>query len=172
MFLCMTHWPWVWHELMEIRFKTNGRTCKANYLRVFCNWNCIFWEEACDSFLSFRSFMYNQWRKMFLCSGGFNVPVSWDRQYQVASSFAVSWQPITDVLHIESNQNIMCEFAFVWSKHRFMSTMSLNCKNRWKTLQLNVLLQQKVIFTSLKKALAIRFVCLVYTSNGDPIQTL
>ena len=30
----------------------------------------------------------------------------------------------TDVLHVESNQKIMCESAFVWSKRRFMSTVS------------------------------------------------
>ena len=65
-------------------------------------------------------------RKMFLCSGDFDT--SFVRPTMINSELiltvAVSCQPITDVLLVESNQKIVCEFVFVWSKRRFMSTVS------------------------------------------------
>ena len=128
MFLCMALWPWVWLWTYGdlIQNKRQNPQSKLFACVWLCNWNCIYWEEACDLFLSFRSFMYNQWRKMFLCSGDFDTSL---KRPTITSSeliltVAVSWQPITDVLHVESNQKIVCEFAFAWSKRRFMSTVS------------------------------------------------
>ena len=129
MFLCMTHWPWVWLWTYDYELIQNKRQNPQSKLFVWvwvCNWNCIYWEEAYDLFLSFRSFMYNQWRKMFLCSGDFvnNFLRPTITSSELILTAAVSWQPITDVLHVESDQKIVCELAFVWSKRRFMSTVS------------------------------------------------
>ena len=119
-------WVWLWTNGDSIQNKRQNPQSKLFACVWLCNWNCIYWEEACDSFLSFRSFMYNQWRKMFLYSGDFDT--SFVRPTITSSELiltvVVSWQPITDVLHVESNQKIVCEFAFVWSKCRFMSTVS------------------------------------------------
>ena len=128
MFLCMALWPWVWLWTYGdlIQNKRQNPQSKLFACVWLCNWNCIYWEEARDLFLSFRSFMYNQWRMMFLCSGDFDT--SFKRPTITSSELiltvAVSWQPITDVLHVESNEKIVCKFAFVWSKCRFMSTVS------------------------------------------------
>ena len=142
MFLCMTHWPWVWLWTYgdSIQNKRQNPQSKLFAWVWLCNWNCIYWEEACDSFLSLRSFMYNQWRKMFLCSGDFDTSFMRPTitSSEIILTVAVSWQPITNVLHVKSNQKMVCEFAFVWSKRRYHVNCELNCKNRRQTLQLNV----------------------------------
>ena len=142
MFLCMTHWPWVWLWTYgdSIQNKWQKPQRKLFACVWLCNWNCIYWEEACDSFLSFRSFMYNQWRKMFLCSGDFDT--SFVRPTMTSSELiltvVVSWQPITDVLLVKSNQKNRVWVCIFLVKASIHFDCEINCKNWWKTLQLNV----------------------------------
>ena len=169
MFLCMTHWPWVWLWTYRdsIQNKWQNPQSKLFACVWLCNWSCIYWEEACDSFLSFRSFMYNQWRKMFLCSDDFDTSSVRPTitSSELILTVAVSWQPITDILQVESNKKNSVWVCICVVKASIHVNRELNCKNRWKTLQLNVL--REVVFNSLKKALAIHFLCLIYTSDGD-----